>query len=82
MKHIGNLLTTVLYFIFLCSSGVTFPSGEMQRRLVQSLYEEVNISPEQVEYIEAHGTGTKVCAYKTLVFGKNVSVIVFASEDG
>lgn len=50
----------------------------MQRRLVQSLYQEVNISPEQVEYIEAHGTGTKVCAYKTLVFGKNVSVIVFA----
>ncbi|KAM9424875.1 fatty acid synthase isoform 2-T2 [Pholidichthys leucotaenia] len=40
--------------------GVTFPSGEMQRRLVFSLYEEVHIAPEQVEYIEAHGTGTKV----------------------
>uniref|UniRef100_A0A8C9SU62 Fatty acid synthase n=1 Tax=Scleropages formosus TaxID=113540 RepID=A0A8C9SU62_SCLFO len=40
--------------------GVTFPSGEMQQRLVRSLYQEVNISPEQVEYIEAHGTGTKV----------------------
>ncbi|KAK7134929.1 hypothetical protein R3I93_018135 [Phoxinus phoxinus] len=40
--------------------GVTFPSGEMQQRLVRSLYEEVNISPEQVEYVEAHGTGTKV----------------------
>ncbi|KAG7491726.1 hypothetical protein MATL_G00007310 [Megalops atlanticus] len=40
--------------------GVTFPSGEMQQRLVRSLYQEANISPEQVEYIEAHGTGTKV----------------------
>nr|AKG51661.1 fatty acid synthase [Oryzias sinensis] len=40
--------------------GVTFPSGEMQQRLVCSLYQQANISPEQVEYIEAHGTGTKV----------------------
>lgn len=42
------------------STGVTFPSGEMQQRLVRFLYQEVNISPEEVEYIEAHGTGTKV----------------------
>ncbi|CAN9508637.1 unnamed protein product [Ophioblennius macclurei] len=40
--------------------GVTFPSGAMQQRLVRSLYQEADISPEQVEYIEAHGTGTKV----------------------
>ncbi|KAM4525063.1 fatty acid synthase isoform 2-T2 [Odontesthes bonariensis] len=40
--------------------GVTFPSGEMQQRLVRSLYLKANITPEQVEYIEAHGTGTKV----------------------
>ncbi|XP_056432573.1 fatty acid synthase [Gadus chalcogrammus] len=40
--------------------GVTFPSGEMQRRLVSRLYEEAHIRPEEVEYIEAHGTGTKV----------------------
>ncbi|XP_039596427.1 fatty acid synthase [Polypterus senegalus] len=40
--------------------GVTFPSGEMQQRLVQSLYQEANIAPQEVEYIEAHGTGTKV----------------------
>ncbi|XP_060796063.1 fatty acid synthase isoform X1 [Neoarius graeffei] len=40
--------------------GVTFPSGEMQQRLVRSLYQEASITPEQVEYVEAHGTGTKV----------------------
>lgn len=40
--------------------GVTFPSGEMQQQLVSSLYRECGIRPEEVEYIEAHGTGTKV----------------------
>ncbi|MGH0136067.1 UNVERIFIED_CONTAM: hypothetical protein FKN15_019025 [Acipenser sinensis] len=32
----------------------------MQQRLVRSLYQEARIAPEEVEYIEAHGTGTKV----------------------
>ncbi|KAF4797413.1 Fatty acid synthase [Turdus rufiventris] len=40
--------------------GVTFPSGKMQEQLVRSLYKESGIKPEEVEYIEAHGTGTKV----------------------
>lgn len=53
--------------LFLVPTGVTFPSGEIQQRLVHSLYEEANIPPEQVEYIEAHGTGTKVSTYNCLV---------------
>ncbi|PKU32508.1 fatty acid synthase [Limosa lapponica baueri] len=40
--------------------GVTFPSGEMQQQLVRALYKESGLRPEEVEYIEAHGTGTKV----------------------
>uniref|UniRef100_A0A3Q2CQ33 Fatty acid synthase n=1 Tax=Cyprinodon variegatus TaxID=28743 RepID=A0A3Q2CQ33_CYPVA len=40
--------------------GVTFPSGDMQQTLVRSLYQEANVSSDQVEYVEAHGTGTKV----------------------
>lgn len=40
--------------------GVTFPSGEMQKKLIRSLYSESGVKPEEVEYIEAHGTGTKV----------------------
>ncbi|KAM6245512.1 fatty acid synthase [Porphyrio hochstetteri] len=40
--------------------GVTFPSGEMQQKLVGSLYKESGINPQEVEYVEAHGTGTKV----------------------
>eukprot|EP00062_Callorhinchus_milii_P004539 gi/632943010/ref/XP_007886730.1/ PREDICTED: fatty acid synthase [Callorhinchus milii] len=40
--------------------GVTFPSGEMQQRLLKAVYDEAGISPTDVEYVEAHGTGTKV----------------------
>ncbi|NWR04682.1 FAS synthase, partial [Paradoxornis webbianus] len=40
--------------------GVTFPSGEVQKQLITSLCRESGIKPEEVEYIEAHGTGTKV----------------------
>ncbi|KFU85956.1 Fatty acid synthase [Chaetura pelagica] len=39
--------------------GVTFPSGEMQQQLIRSVYRECGVSPGEVEYIEAHGTGTK-----------------------
>ncbi|XP_059765124.1 fatty acid synthase [Balaenoptera ricei] len=40
--------------------GVTFPSGEVQEQLIRSLYESAGLTPESLEYIEAHGTGTKV----------------------
>ncbi|OCT62677.1 fatty acid synthase [Xenopus laevis] len=40
--------------------GVTFPSGAVQQELLISLYKEAGIQPSQVEYLEAHGTGTKV----------------------
>nr|XP_045015104.1 fatty acid synthase-like isoform X2 [Jaculus jaculus]XP_045015105.1 fatty acid synthase-like isoform X2 [Jaculus jaculus] len=40
--------------------GVTFPSGEAQEELIRSLYQPAGLCPESLEYIEAHGTGTKV----------------------
>ncbi|KAM5149351.1 fatty acid synthase isoform 2-T2 [Callospermophilus lateralis] len=40
--------------------GVTFPSGEAQEQLLHSLYQMAGVAPESLEYIEAHGTGTKV----------------------
>lgn len=42
--------------------GVTFPSGEAQEQLICSLYQPAGLDPESLEYIEAHGTGTKVKA--------------------
>lgn len=40
--------------------GITFPSSERQSILLQEFYEECGIPPEDVHYIEAHGTGTRV----------------------
>ncbi|XP_074097576.1 fatty acid synthase [Cotesia typhae] len=40
--------------------GITFPSSAMQSVLLHDFYEECKIPPSIVNYIEAHGTGTKV----------------------
>lgn len=40
--------------------GITFPNGQMQKRLIKETYEEINLNPADVVYVEAHGTGTKV----------------------
>lgn len=39
--------------------GITFPSGEVQKRLLGQVYAEAGINPAHVSYVEAHGTGTK-----------------------
>ncbi|KAK3090166.1 hypothetical protein FSP39_009679 [Pinctada imbricata] len=39
--------------------GITFPSGQIQKRLLQEVYSEACIDPATVAYVEAHGTGTK-----------------------
>jgi len=40
--------------------GITYPSGQMQQRLLEEFYEECEIEPNNLSFIEAHGTGTKV----------------------
>nr|AGR49310.1 fatty acid synthase [Agrotis ipsilon] len=40
--------------------GITFPSGDMQRRLAEETFAEAKLRPADVAYVEAHGTGTKV----------------------
>ncbi|XP_072750690.1 fatty acid synthase-like [Anoplolepis gracilipes] len=40
--------------------GITFPSSEMQRVLLQEFYDECGISPSCLDYLEAHGTATRV----------------------
>ncbi|XP_063877296.1 fatty acid synthase-like isoform X1 [Scylla paramamosain] len=39
--------------------GVTFPSGAVQRQLLEEVYHHAGVSPQDVSYVEAHGTGTK-----------------------
>ncbi|XP_065083523.1 fatty acid synthase-like [Ochlerotatus camptorhynchus] len=42
------------------SEGITYPSGLMQQQLLTEFYDEVGISPTEVDYVEAHSTGTFV----------------------
>ncbi len=42
------------------NSGLTIPNGESQSDLLRSVYKRANIKASNVDYIEAHGTGTPV----------------------
>ncbi|MEA5550941.1 type I polyketide synthase [Anabaena cylindrica UHCC 0172] len=42
------------------SSGLTVPSGTAQQQLLQQALENACIKPEQVDYVETHGTGTSL----------------------
>ena len=39
--------------------GITMPSREAQRMLIQQTYQEARLSPSNTEFFEAHGTGTQ-----------------------
>ncbi|UJR12471.1 hypothetical protein I4U23_016646 [Adineta vaga] len=39
--------------------GITFPNGEMQKVLLEDIYNEIHLDPNRVGYVEAHGTGTR-----------------------
>ncbi|UPK66613.1 aminotransferase class III-fold pyridoxal phosphate-dependent enzyme [Chitinophaga filiformis] len=42
------------------SNGMTAPNGLAQERLLKSVLTDANIDPQDVLYIETHGTGTKL----------------------
>lgn len=37
--------------------GITCPSSDIQLQLIKSVFSENNINPDEVNYVEAHGTG-------------------------
>ena len=39
--------------------GVAFPSQQAQERLMTRVYQQIGVSPGDIQYIEAHGTGTR-----------------------
>lgn len=40
--------------------AITYPSGQMQIRLLREFYDDLKMDPSQLDYVEAHSTGTKV----------------------
>ena len=40
------------------TSGITLPSQESQRDLIQAVYARAGLRPQDTGYVEAHGTGT------------------------
>ncbi len=42
------------------SAGITAPNGKSQMDLLTELWNKYDINPQDIDYIEAHGTGTKL----------------------
>ncbi len=42
------------------TNGITVPSGEAQADLLEEVYNKFGIDPEQLDFLEAHGTGTAI----------------------
>ncbi len=40
------------------SSGLTVPNGKAQKMVIESALDACSLKPEQISYLEAHGTGT------------------------
>lgn len=69
--------------------GITFPSGPMQKQLLDEVYEECNVDPATIDFLEAHATGMLnylldlhnvhycVLIEKAIAFKFNVKNLVF-----
>lgn len=40
--------------------GITYPSGKIQEKLLVEFYQDIQMDPSSISYLEAHSTGTLV----------------------
>lgn len=63
-KNARRIYATIIHAKTNCDGfkeeGITFPSFEKQKILLEELYEECGISPNKLSYVEAHATGTLI----------------------
>ncbi|XP_055698842.1 fatty acid synthase [Phlebotomus papatasi] len=61
-KDAKRIYAKIIYSKINCDGykeeGITYPSGQMQRKLLTEFYQEVGIDPRKVDFMEAHSTGT------------------------
>ncbi|KAJ8030346.1 Fatty acid synthase [Holothuria leucospilota] len=55
----GHLVHSITSHCGFVQQGISFPSLEAQTELFRRVLSETGISPDEIEYIEAHGTGTR-----------------------
>ncbi|MGN6323458.1 MAG: hydroxymethylglutaryl-CoA synthase [Dyella sp.] len=70
------------------TASLTLPSGERQAAVIRRTLEQAGVAPEQVVYIEAHGTGTaagdpiEATAIATAVVGQRRAPLAIGSVKG
>jgi len=61
-KDARRIYATLVYGKTNCDGfkeeGITFPSLDKQKLLLEEIYKECNVSPLELSYLEAHATGT------------------------
>lgn len=79
-KDAKRIYANVLYSKTNCdgfkTEGITYPSGQIQEKLLTEFYNEVDVDPLSIMYVEAHSTGTVVgdpeeCRALDSIFCKN-----------
>lgn len=81
-KNAKRIYANVLYSKTNCdgfkTEGITYPSGQIQEKLLTEFYNEIDVDPSSIMYVEAHSTGTVVgdpeeCRALDKIFCKNRS---------
>lgn len=47
--------------------GITYPAGKVQKVLLKEFYEDINVDPSTINYVEAHGRSLLKIFIKVLV---------------
>ena len=63
-RHARRIYAHIVHVKINCdgfkAEGITYPSHVMQKQLLKEFYEECQVLPETVDWIELHATGTRV----------------------
>lgn len=77
----GTLVGTALTTCGSAMGSLTTPNPVAQTEAIRRAYADAGLQPCEADFVELHGTGTKVCANHLLLYDTNVSdVLIFISR--